>query len=72
MVVNNVGPYNNPVETYEFYSLPFCAPQELKSHKQDLGEVNGIEAAGRAANWARAGPRRRPQDYLSVRHPFRR
>lgn len=39
MVVNNVGPYNNPAETYEFYSLPFCAPREITAHKQDLGEV---------------------------------
>jgi len=24
MVVNKVGPFNNPTETYRYYSLPFC------------------------------------------------
>lgn len=24
--VNTVGPYSNPQETYEYYSLPYCAP----------------------------------------------
>jgi len=24
VVVNKVGPFNNPVETYRYYSLPFC------------------------------------------------
>lgn len=24
IVANTVGPFNNPTETYPFYSLPFC------------------------------------------------
>jgi len=37
--VNNIGPYANPTETYEYYSLPFCAP-EVKSRKhQKIGEM---------------------------------
>lgn len=28
--VNNVGPYANPTETYEYYSLPFCRPTHLR------------------------------------------
>jgi transmembrane 9 superfamily protein 3 len=40
--VNKVGPYNNPQETYNYYTLPFC-----KTHPEDkvkrkwsgLGEV---------------------------------
>jgi hypothetical protein len=32
--VNNVGPYSNPTETYEYYSLPFCKPtNHLKDGK---------------------------------------
>lgn len=37
--VNNVGPFNNPAETYEYYSLPFCAPRDLHSEKENLGEI---------------------------------
>ncbi|XP_020571527.1 transmembrane 9 superfamily member 1-like isoform X2 [Phalaenopsis equestris] len=40
--VNKVGPYNNPQETYNYYSLPFCQPGEKPSHKWGgLGEVLG-------------------------------
>eukprot|EP00026_Physarum_polycephalum_P002246 Phypoly_transcript_02251.p1 GENE.Phypoly_transcript_02251~~Phypoly_transcript_02251.p1 ORF type:complete len:597 (+),score=119.32 Phypoly_transcript_02251:850-2640(+) len=42
--VNNVGPYSNPTETYEFYSLPFCLPKQTDENgklirkKQRMGE----------------------------------
>ncbi|GJM87872.1 hypothetical protein PR202_ga03869 [Eleusine coracana subsp. coracana] len=37
--VNKVGPYNNPQETYNYYSLPFCQPSENPAHKWGgLGE----------------------------------
>jgi hypothetical protein len=40
--VNKVGPYNNPQETYNYYSLPFCQPSEYPAHKWGgLGEVLG-------------------------------
>lgn len=28
--VNKVGPYNNPQETYNYYTLPFCRSVEEK------------------------------------------
>ncbi|EGG15974.1 TM9 protein B [Cavenderia fasciculata] len=37
--VNNVGPYSNPTETYEYYSLPFCKPEHIKHKKSKLGEI---------------------------------
>ncbi|KAL3690591.1 hypothetical protein R1sor_016900 [Riccia sorocarpa] len=39
--VNKVGPYNNPQETYNYYSLPFCKPSLREpTHKWGgLGEV---------------------------------
>lgn len=40
--VNKVGPYNNPQETYNYYSLPFCKPgkDNNPNHKWGgLGEV---------------------------------
>ena len=40
--VNKVGPYNNPQETYNYYHLPFCKPNQAvkPAHKWGgLGEV---------------------------------
>ncbi|KAN0027149.1 hypothetical protein ACTFIU_009834 [Dictyostelium citrinum] len=37
--VNNVGPYSNPTETYEFYTLPFCKPSSISYKKTKLGEI---------------------------------
>ena len=36
---NTIGPFNNPSETFEYYSLPFCKPpeEELKRTKQTFG-----------------------------------
>ncbi|MQM16771.1 hypothetical protein Taro_049733 [Colocasia esculenta] len=40
--VNKAGPYNNPQETYNYYSLPFCQPARNPAHKWGgLGEVLG-------------------------------
>lgn len=40
--VNKVGPYNNPQETYNYYSLPFCGGSGNAAHKWGgLGEVLG-------------------------------
>lgn len=40
--VNKVGPYNNPQETYNYYSLPFCHSGKNPTHKWGgLGEVLG-------------------------------
>ncbi|KVH93509.1 Nonaspanin (TM9SF) [Cynara cardunculus var. scolymus] len=40
--VNKVGPYNNPQETYNYYSLPFCHRLGNPAHKWGgLGEVLG-------------------------------
>jgi len=37
--VNKVGPYFNPHETYHYYSLPVCRPEEIKHKSLTLGEV---------------------------------
>uniref|UniRef100_A0A7C9AX15 Transmembrane 9 superfamily member n=1 Tax=Opuntia streptacantha TaxID=393608 RepID=A0A7C9AX15_OPUST len=40
--VNKVGPYNNPQETYNYFSLPFCHPPGNPAHRWGgLGEVLG-------------------------------
>eukprot|EP01083_Nonionella_stella_P200113 733182_1 len=49
IIVNSVGPFNNPTEKYRFYSLPFCEDHHddgvtkkrkgAIKHKQRLGEA---------------------------------
>lgn len=36
--VNKIGPYSNPSETYEYYSLPFCRPDKIQHKHSSLGE----------------------------------
>ncbi|GMT05531.1 hypothetical protein PENTCL1PPCAC_27705 [Pristionchus entomophagus] len=37
--VNKVGPYDNPHETYHYYSLPLCRPEKIIHHSLSLGQV---------------------------------
>jgi hypothetical protein len=37
VIANKVGPFNNPSETYEYYSLPFCS-RSKKRRREDFGE----------------------------------
>ncbi|XP_009788011.1 transmembrane 9 superfamily member 1 [Nicotiana tabacum] len=39
--VNKAAPYNNPQETYSYYSLPFCRPADGDHKRGGLGEVLG-------------------------------
>ena len=54
VLVNNVGPFHNPAESYKFYSLPYCEPSAAAAPRDDephnLGEIL-------------AGDRRRPSPY---------
>jgi len=44
IVVNSVGPFNNPMEKYRFYSLPFCHEHhEAENFKPDLNNVGAIK-----------------------------
>jgi hypothetical protein len=38
-LVTQVGPFANPSEQYEYYTLPFCAPKDEVRKSQHLGEV---------------------------------
>jgi hypothetical protein len=33
LLVNHVGPYQNPSETYDYYKLPFCRPPPGVQHR---------------------------------------
>ncbi|KAG2385064.1 Transmembrane 9 superfamily member 3 [Vigna angularis] len=39
LYANKVGPFHNPSETYRYFDLPFCPPDDLKEKKEALGEV---------------------------------
>lgn len=39
LYANKVGPFANPSEQYEYYTLPFCAPKEEERKQHHLGEV---------------------------------
>jgi len=40
VLVNTVGPFHNPAESYRYYSLPYCSPKDSSRSAQDnLGEV---------------------------------
>ncbi|KAF6150800.1 hypothetical protein GIB67_020883, partial [Kingdonia uniflora] len=39
LYANKVGPFHNPSETYRYYDLPFCVPENVKEKREDLGEV---------------------------------
>ncbi|KAF6162943.1 hypothetical protein GIB67_021092 [Kingdonia uniflora] len=39
LYTNKVGPFHNPSETYRYYDLLFCVPENVKEKREDLGEV---------------------------------
>ena len=34
-----MGPFANPNEVYAFYSLPYCAPTEIETKRENLGAL---------------------------------
>ena len=39
LIANKVGPFANPSETYAYFSLPFCTPDEVEHQSHGLGEI---------------------------------
>ncbi|GMP25586.1 hypothetical protein CsSME_00002383 [Camellia sinensis var. sinensis] len=39
LYANKVGPFHNPSETYRYFDLPFCMPDDIKEKREALGEV---------------------------------
>ena len=46
MFANKVGPFNNPSETYEFYTLPFCQATTMKEKLLWLSKVLCFHSRG--------------------------
>ena len=59
---NEIGPYNNPQETYQFFDLPFCKPKGFRevAKREGLGEVlegEDLTDSNLAVQFAKAHPR---------------
>ena len=39
MAAAQVSPFANPNEVYAFYSLPYCAPTEIETKRENLGAL---------------------------------
>jgi len=42
IVVNKIGPFNNPTETYEYYSLPFCHEHSTEQEEAEAAEIENV------------------------------
>jgi len=45
VVVNKVGPFNNPTETYRYYSLPLCHEHSTEEEESDAAFEQDVEVA---------------------------
>ena len=46
LFANKVGPFNNPSETYQYYSLPFCKPKDGEKYKVSRSPSGRLESPG--------------------------
>jgi len=61
VVVNKVGPYNNPTETYRYYSLPFC--EEHKAHEDVASAKKGAQKHRQRLGEQMVGDRKESSPY---------
>lgn len=70
LYANKVGPFKNPSETYQYYKLPFCQPDELSRKRGGgLGEVvdgNRLVASPYSLRFAVDVPADRPARLCSA------
>eukprot|EP00538_Stauroneis_constricta_P011240 CAMPEP_0119558392 /NCGR_PEP_ID=MMETSP1352-20130426/10752_1 /TAXON_ID=265584 /ORGANISM="Stauroneis constricta, Strain CCMP1120" /LENGTH=628 /DNA_ID=CAMNT_0007605737 /DNA_START=23 /DNA_END=1909 /DNA_ORIENTATION=- len=43
IVVNKIGPFNNPTETYRYYSLPFCHEHSTKEEEKEAAAKEDVD-----------------------------
>lgn len=64
IIVNSVGPFNNPIEKYRFYSLPFCHEHDdTKGFKPDTTRNKGALPHSQRLGEHLAGDRRESSPY---------
>mmetsp|Transcript_25550 Transcript_25550/g.38139 ORF Transcript_25550/g.38139 Transcript_25550/m.38139 type:complete len:643 (-) Transcript_25550:214-2142(-) len=56
--VNKIGPYSNPQEAYEYYTLPYCHPKN-EAHEEhrpeidaDAFNIKNVLTAGKRGEWS--------------------
>ena len=61
VVVNKVGPFNNPMETYRYYSLPFCKKHSTEAEESQVAEEESQAISRRTEAEKREGALRHKQ-----------
>ncbi len=41
LYANKIGPYHNPTEQYEYFTIPICEPKDEERKWHNLGEAIG-------------------------------
>mmetsp|Transcript_3584 Transcript_3584/g.4737 ORF Transcript_3584/g.4737 Transcript_3584/m.4737 type:complete len:617 (+) Transcript_3584:85-1935(+) len=62
LIVNSVGPFNNPTEKYRFYSLPFCHTHQKEDSEVDTDRKGAVRHKQRLGE-SMAGDRRESSPY---------
>jgi len=61
IVVNKVGPFNNPTETYRYYSLPFCHEHSTVEEESEAALEEDVDLPESTSNEKRLGAQRHRQ-----------
>ena len=66
ITVNKVGPFNNPHETYRYYSLPFCSTHESLSPESQVSP--GGQKHKQVRGWVAEGEERMARSEVTMLH----
>jgi hypothetical protein len=58
LLVRVSRPFNNPTETYRYYSLPFCFQHATAAEEQEVAEMENVVASSRRETESRKGAQR--------------
>ncbi|KAG7365326.1 endomembrane protein 70-domain containing protein [Nitzschia inconspicua] len=61
IVVNKVGPFNNPTETYRYYSLPFCHEHSTEEEEMEALQEENVDLPGNISSEKRLGAQKHRQ-----------
>lgn len=61
IVVNKVGPFNNPTETYRYYSLPFCHQHSTVEEESEAAREEDVDLPESFSSEKRLGAQRHRQ-----------
>ncbi|KAG7336682.1 endomembrane protein 70-domain containing protein [Nitzschia inconspicua] len=61
IVVNKVGPFNNPTETYRYYSLPFCHEHSTEEEEMEALQEENVDLPDNIPSEKRLGAQKHRQ-----------